>query len=320
MSEEVAGRIIGFFARDTSLVLWDAFDIFLVACVLYYVLLLMRGTRAMQIGVGMLLVFVAYQAAKRLGLVTLYAMLDTLLTSIVLIVVVIFRDEIRRALMRFGRSTLFTSSGPRGTTHVIEEVVKAATALAQKRIGALIVFERDASLEDRIEPGTPLDAELTKELLFGIFVPSYENPLHDGAVIIRDGRVQQAGAFLPLTTAGALDRSLGTRHRAALGLSDETDAVVVVVSEERGATSLCFNGNLVSDLDATALRTALVGLLVKRPRRKDKRGDAPPRTRASGGSGEAPAAGPESASGTKSSGESAVEAPVVGVPRSGGSE
>lgn len=287
MSEEAAGRIIGFFARDTALVLWDAFDILLVAGVLYYVLLLMRGTRAMQIGIGMLFVFVAYQAAKRLGLVTLYAMLDTLLTSIVLIVVVIFRDEIRRALMRFGRSSLFTSSSPRGATHVIEEVVKAATALAQKRIGALIVFERDASLEDRIEPGTPLDAELTKELLFGIFVPSYENPLHDGAVIIRDGRVQQAGAFLPLTTAGALDRSLGTRHRAALGLSDETDAVIVVVSEERGVTSLCFNGNIVRELDAIALRNALVGLLVKRPRgRKDKRGEAPARTRTSSGGGE----------------------------------
>jgi uncharacterized protein (TIGR00159 family) len=273
VSEELAGRVIGFFARDTSLVLWDAVDILLVAGVLYYVLLLMRGTRAMQIGIGMLFVFVAYQAAKRLGLVTLYAMLDTLLTSIVLIVVVIFRDEIRRALMRFGRSSLFTSSSPRGTTHVIEEVVKAATALAQKRIGALVVFERDASLEDRIEPGTPLDAEISKELLFGIFVPSYENPLHDGAIVIRDGRVQQAGAFLPLTSAGALDRSLGTRHRAALGLSDETDAVVVVVSEERGATSLCFNGNIVRDLDATALRTALTGLLVKRPRRKDRAGE-----------------------------------------------
>ena len=261
MSEEAAGRIIGFFQRDTSLVLWDAFDIFLVACVLYYVLLLMRGTRAMQIGVGMLLVFVVYQAAKRLGLVTLYAMLDTLLTSIVLIVVVIFRDEIRRALMRFGRSTLFTSSSPRGTTHVIEEVVKAATALAQKRIGALIVFERDATLDDRIEPGTPMDAELTKELLFGIFVPSYENPLHDGAVIIRGDRIVAAGCVLPLSETAIYRERFGTRHRAAVGITEGTDALAVVVSEETGAVSLVVRGRIIRNLDEDRLRGALVAQL-----------------------------------------------------------
>ncbi len=287
MIEQGVQRVGGFFDRDVSLILWDAADIVLVACALYYVLLLIRGTRAMQIGVGMLLVFVIYQFAKRMGLVTLYAMLDTLLTSIVLIVVVIFRDEIRRALMRFGRGPLFTSSNPSATTHVIEEVVKAATALAQKRIGALVVFERDASLDDLVEPGTLLDAELSKELLYSIFVPSYENPLHDGAVIIREGRVQQAGVFLPLVVSGAADRSLGTRHRAALGLTEETDAVAVVVSEERGAMSLCFNANIVRDLDASALRTALVGLLVQRPRRRDKRSEPGARQRTSQVAGEA---------------------------------
>jgi uncharacterized protein (TIGR00159 family) len=155
---------------------------------------------------------------------------------------------------------------------VIEEVVKAASSLAQKRIGGLIVFERDALLDEFIEPGTILDAGVSKELLYSIFLPSYENPLHDGAVIIRDGRVQQAGAFLPLSASTKLDKAMGTRHRAAIGLSEDTDAAVVVISEERGAMSLCFNGNVVRDLDAVSLRTALLGLLTKQPRKRGSRG------------------------------------------------
>src|SRR5690606_1327310 len=153
-------------------------------------------------------------------------------------------------------------------TAVIEEVVKAANALAAKRIGGLVVFERDADLGEFIEAGTPLDAQVTKELLSSIFIPSFENPMHDGAVIVRDGRVAQAGAFLPLSS-GAHDRSLGTRHRAALGITEETDAVVVVVSEERGAVSLCFNGNIVRNLDGESLRDALFGLFY-RPTRNSR--------------------------------------------------
>ena len=274
MLSEIAGRAVAFFARDTQLVLWDLADIVLVAFVLYYVLLLIKGTRAMQMGIGLLFVFLVYQMAKRFGLVTLYAMLDTLLTSLVLIIVVVFQHDIRRALMRFGRRPLLTPARAALEVQVIEEVVKATTALAQKRIGALIVFERDALLDEFIEAGTALDAAVTKELLYSIFVPSFENPMHDGAVIIRDGRVNQAGAFLPLTASTKLDKSLGTRHRAAIGLSEDTDAAVVVVSEERGAVSLCFNGNIVRNLDASSLRTALLGLVTKQPRkRRARRGE-----------------------------------------------
>jgi uncharacterized protein (TIGR00159 family) len=219
-------------------------------------------------------VFVVYQAAKRFGLVTLYTMLDTLLTSLVLIIVVVFQHDIRRALMRFGRRPLLTPARTALETQVIEEVVRATTALAQKRIGALIVFERDDALEEFIEPGTTLEAAVSKELVYSIFVPSFENPMHDGAVIIRDGRVNQAGAFLPLTASTKLDKSLGTRHRAAIGLSEDTDAAVIVVSEERGAVSLCFNGNIVHNLDAASLRTALLGLLTKQPRKRRSRRDA----------------------------------------------
>jgi diadenylate cyclase len=278
---DVWSRILVFFARDVSLILWDIADVILVALVLYYVLLLIKGTRAMQMGVGLALVFVVYQMAKRVGLVTLYAMLDTLLTSLVLIIVVVFQHDIRRALMRFGRRPLLTPARAALETQVIEEVVRAATSLAQKRIGALIVFERDALLDEFIEPGTMLDAGVSKEILYSIFIPSFENPMHDGAVIIRDGRVQQAGAFLPLTASTKLDKSLGTRHRAAIGLSEDTDAAVVVISEERGGISLCFNGNIVRNLDAASLRTALLGLLTKQPRkRRGRRGaesEVPPR-------------------------------------------
>lgn len=267
MIEETLSRLSDFFAREVTLILWDAADILLVAFVLYYVLLLLRGTRAMQMGIGLVLVFAVYQISKRVGLVTLYTMLDTMLTSLVLIIVVIFQHDIRRALMRFGQRPLFRSARAAMEGQVIEAVVKAASSLASKRVGALIVFEREAMLDEFIEPGTVLDAAVSRELLYSVFIPSFENPMHDGALIIRDGRIQQAGAFLPLTKSSKLERSLGTRHRAAIGLTEETDAVVVVVSEERGAMSVCFNGNIVRHLDAGALRKVLASLFRKRAKK-----------------------------------------------------
>jgi diadenylate cyclase len=268
--EQVITRLSHFFARDTVRILWDFADIAMVALILYVVLLLLKGTRAMQMGVGVLVVFAVFQAAKRLGLVTLYTMLDTLLTSLVLIIVVIFQQDIRRALVRFGRRPFFASAGVVMEHQVIDDAVRAASSLAQKQIGALIVFEREGLLDEFIEAGTLLEAAVSKELLYSIFIPSHENPIHDGAVIIREGRIWQAGAFLPLTASTKLDRNLGTRHRAAIGLSEETDAVVIVVSEERGEVSLCFNGNIVRNLDAALLRKVLMGLFQKRQKRKGK--------------------------------------------------
>ncbi|MDB4975820.1 MAG: Diadenylate cyclase spyDAC [Myxococcaceae bacterium] len=253
----------------------DTLDIIVVAVVIYRLLLLIRGTRALQMGVGLLLVFVVYELSRWLGLLTLYSLLDGLLTSMVLIIVVIFQGDIRRALMRFGGRAWWVPGSSAKATSAIEEVIKAATMLAQKRIGGLIVFERDAMLEEFIQRGTLLDSVASKELLYGLFIPSFENPLHDGAVVVRDGRVWQAGAFLPLTTNPDIDRTLGSRHRAALGISEETDAVVVVVSEERGSISLVFNGNMVRDVDATSLRDALPGLLFRRMRRKKKKTTPP---------------------------------------------
>ena len=262
------GGLRSFFERDPWLILWDTADILLVAVVLYYLLLLLKGTRAMQVGIGIGLVFVAYQLSKRLGLVTLFAMLDTFITSLVLIIVVIFQHDIRRALMRFGRGAFLTPARAALETQLIEEVIRAAIALSKRRIGALIVLERDALLDDFVDPGIVLDASASKELIYSVFIPSLENPLHDGALVIRDGRLWQAGAFLPLARSTRLDPAFGARHRAAIGITEETDAVVLVVSEERGSVGLCFNGNIVPSLDASSLRKVLIRLSYKRPSKK----------------------------------------------------
>ena len=264
MMAEWLARVADFFARSPAAVATDLADIALVAFLLYRVLLLMKGTRAMQMGIGLALVFALYQAARLLELVTLFTMMDSMITYIVLIVVVVFQNDIRRALTRFGSRPWLRGEGNAQETHVIEEVIKAALQLAHKRIGGLIVFERDASLEEFLDEGTELDAAVSKELLYSVFIPSFENPMHDGAVVIRDRRVWKAGCFLPLTASPRIDKSLGTRHRAAIGITEETDAVVVVVSEEKGAVSICFNGNIVRSLDAHSLREALLGLFYKR--------------------------------------------------------
>jgi uncharacterized protein (TIGR00159 family) len=248
-------------------------DIGIVYYAIYRALVLIRGTRAVQTAVGLGLVFLVYYLSRRLGLVTLQSILDLFVSSVVLIIVVLFQHDIRRALIRFGRRPLFTGFAKAQETHAVEEVIKAAAALAQKKIGALVVFERDANLDDFIEPGTPVDSLVSREILHGIFVPSHENPVHDGAVIIRKGRIAQAGAFLPLSANPRLDKALGTRHRAAIGITEETDAIVVLVSEERGKIGLCFHGNLVKDLDATSLRSALLSLLFA-PRRSRSRSRA----------------------------------------------
>ncbi len=259
---ELGSSLSAFFERTPWEVLRDCIDIGLVAAVIYWALVVLRGTRAMQMAIGVLLLLVGYVVAQRAGFLTIWTMLNSLVSYLVLVVVVIFQEDIRRALMRVGRGPLFRGRRTAEETAVIEEVVKASQSLAQKRIGALIVFEREASLDEFITEGTILDAAVTKELLYSIFIPSFENPMHDGAVIVRNGRVWQAGALLPLS-GGAHDRTLGTRHRAALGISEETDAVAVVVSEERGAVSLCFHGNIVRNLDADSLRDAIFGLFYR---------------------------------------------------------
>ncbi len=270
---QLLNGFVGFFQRPAWDVLHDCLDIGLVAVLIYWALAILRGTRAMQVAIGLCLVFVGYLFARRVGLVTVTTILDSVLAYLAVIVVIIFQADIRRALARMGRRPLLRGQRTAKETQTIEEVIKAAGTLAHKRIGALVAFERSAALDEFIERGTEVDASVSKELLHSIFVPSFENPMHDGAVIIREGRVWQAGVFLPMAGNAGGDRTLGARHRAGLGITEETDAVVVVVSEERGSISLCFDGNIVRNLDVNSLRDALYGLFYapKPTRRKGER-------------------------------------------------
>jgi len=260
-----------FAARPLSQALIDVLDLLVVAYVIYRALLVLRGTRAMQMGTGLAVIFFVYVVSRWVGLVTLYNLLSSLLSSIILIVVVVFQNDIRRGLMRVGARAFFGGISRQQESRVIDEVVASATELARHRMGALICFEQEANLDEFVVgQGTPLDAEVQRELLVGLFIPESVNKLHDGAVVIRNLRIAKAGVFFPMPDTKLLDKSLGSRHRAALGITEETDAVVVVVSEERGTISFCFNGNIVSNLDGASLRQALLGLFGQRTRAKKK--------------------------------------------------
>jgi uncharacterized protein (TIGR00159 family) len=236
----------------------DTLDIALVALGIYWLLLLIRGTRAVQILVGLIVLMAASAASEFFELVTLRLILEYFLSSAVLIIIVLFQHDIRRALARVGRG-FFPAVSAEQESQIAEEVVRAAQALAQRRIGALIVLERETGLLDQIEGGTALDAEVSKDLLVSIFQP--HSPLHDGAVLIQNGRVSKAGGILPLSARSDLPEGLGTRHRAAVGITEETDAVVVVVSEQTGAISLVLGGELLRPLDPPRLRGALARAL-----------------------------------------------------------
>lgn len=258
-----------FSRRPVGQVVTDVVDLLIVTWVVYRALLVLRGTRAMQMGTGLGLIFLVYVAAKWLGLVTLLNLLSTLLSSIILIVVVVFQNDIRRGLMRVGSRAFLGGFARAQESRVIDEVVAAATELARHRMGALIAFEQDANLDEFVvSQGTPLDAAVTRELLVSLFVPESVNKLHDGAIVLRNLRIAKAGVFFPMPESKIVDPSLGSRHRAALGITEETDAVVVVVSEERGTISFCFSGNIVSNLDGASLRQALLGLFGRKPRKK----------------------------------------------------
>jgi diadenylate cyclase len=264
--------LLHLFARRSFVsFLTDVTDILLVAFVIYRALLVLRGTRAMQMGLGLGVLFIVNYASRWAGLITLYTLLSALLSPIVLIIVVLFQNDIRRGLMRVGSRAFFSGLSRQQESKAIDEVVAAATELARHRVGALIAFEQDANLDEFVVgQGTAIDGAVQRELLVSMFLPESLNKLHDGAVIIRNLRVAKAGVFFPMPDTKVLDQSLGSRHRAALGITEETDAVVVVVSEERGSISFCFNGNIVTNLDGASLRQALLGLFGQRSRKRGK--------------------------------------------------
>jgi uncharacterized protein (TIGR00159 family) len=234
-------------------------DILLVTVVIYRIFRIIRGTRAVQILVGLAVLMVAYVGAEFFELFTLHWILNGFLSSIILVVVVLFQNDIRRALAHVGMNSLFRyrESAAMGA-QAIEELMKASVSLANKRIGALIVLERGTNLRDHVEGGLEIGGRVSRELLLSIFLPY--SPIHDGAVVIKDDKILWAGCFLPLTTRHDVDKELGTRHRAAVGITEETDAVVIVVSEERGAVSLALNGRITRDLEGASLRRVLTRL------------------------------------------------------------
>ena len=240
----------------------DTVDIALVYCLFYRLFLIIKGTRAFQMLIGIGLIVLVLIASQSLEFYTLDWLIHSFWSQIVLAVVILFQPEIRRTLARVGERRLFRSLSSVESSKFIEETVKAAVSMANKRIGSLIVLERDMDLSTVVEMGTELDAKVTKEILVSIFLPY--SPIHDGAAIIRNGRIVAAGCFLPLTLSSNLSKALGTRHRAAVGLTEESDAVVVVVSEETGEISVVRNGAIEHNADATALRKTLSDIFVKK--------------------------------------------------------
>lgn len=247
-------------ALDYALLIRIA-DIFIIAFLIYRSLLVIRGTRAVSMLWGLTFVGIVYFIAKPLKLVTLAWIIDNFLSSIIVVIVIIFQDEIRRALTKVGAQRYLWRNSRQTSDKILEDVTLAVSRLAKAKLGALIVLQREIGLDEFLEDSVILDAEVSRKLLYSIFVK--DSPLHDGAVIIEDNRIKAAGCVLPLSFNPDLDPNLGTRHRAALGLSERSDAVAIVVSEEAGSISVARDGKLTRNVEPGTLRDLLLKLMVR---------------------------------------------------------
>ena len=254
----------------------DLFEIVLVAVLLYRVLLVLQRTRAMQIMLGVALLAGTYGAARLLDLILIRTLLETFFQYGAIAALVVFQPELRAALARLGRSRMIRFFQKMEGSKVIDEIVEATERLARAKHGAIIAIEREVGLDEYAETGSQVQAHVSAEMLATIFTPY--SPLHDGAVLIAGDQIRAAGAILPLTQTTVKDRSLGTRHRAALGLSEETDAVVVVVSEETAQVSVAIGGRLERGVTSDRLRE-IVSRAVGRPRASVQGGRGEPRSR-----------------------------------------
>src|SRR5437588_3778423 len=276
MLQQTYNQYLGSLREPRNLV-----DIALVFLLVYALLRLIRGTRAVPMAAGIGGLALLYWAAARYDLATLEFILRPAPVYVGVAIIVLFQSEIRQALISFGNSVRmpFTRRhhGQFGEG-VYDEIVLAATTLASTKTGALIVIERGVGLKNVVDGGVGLDAELSYDLLVTIFNPA--TPLHDGAVVVRRHRIAAAACFLPLTLNPRLSKDLGTRHRAAIGITEDTDAVAVVVSEETGLISFVQRGEIRRGLDATQLRTAILGALEASPRRAEKKQATPVETEA----------------------------------------
>ena len=258
MSEYLTGLL-----RRPPIGWWDVLDIAIVSILIYEFLKLIRGTRAVQMAAGSLIIAGLFYVSRLAPLQTVNWMIRNMLVYLAFAAIVIFQSDIRRALAHFGQAPFFRYFNRlEADDETIEELVVASTMLAAQKIGAIIAVEREIGLRNYIESGIPLDATLTYDLLVTIFQPG--SPLHDGAVIVQESRVAAAACFLPLTVNPRLSRELGTRHRAAIGLTEEGDAVAIVVSEETGKISFAMNGRIDRELTPDELRERLRPLVVQR--------------------------------------------------------
>ena len=253
LSQEIE-HFIGVFR---SIQFKDIIDILIVALLIYRILLLVQGTKALQMLAGLTVIILLYFFSETFELLTLNWILHTFMSSLLILIIIVFQDDIRKALAKIG--TVPIARIQTEYSFGIEEVVKAVTKLAEKKIGALIVFEREISLKDYLEGAVLLDAKVSEELLISIFNP--KSPLHDGAVVISGGKIVAAGVVLPLSTNPDIAKDLGTRHRAGIGITEVSDAVAVIVSEERGEISLAVGGKISRDITPATLRKMLSQLL-----------------------------------------------------------
>lgn len=238
----------------------DIFDILIMSVIIYEVLILMRRTRSSALLKGVFFLLVISLASSLLGLTGLNWLMNAILNNGAVVLLILFQPEIRKTLERMGRSNLLSRHTRAGAAEdererIISEIIQTMLDLSHRRVGALIVFERMMGLQDVIDTGTDIDAEISAPLLENIFEPN--TPLHDGAVVIRGDRIQAAACILPLTEASGVSRELGTRHRAGIGLSESTDATVFIVSEETGTMSVAQGGQLLRPMHEDSLREIL---------------------------------------------------------------
>lgn len=236
----------------------DIIDILIVSYIIYRLIFLIRGTRAVQMLAGLAVISVIFYISSKVDLLTLHWLLQTFLSSILLVIIIVFQADIRRALTQMGK-TPFQKTEDVALTD-LEEIIRATTYMAKRRIGALLVIERETGLRDYIDSGHRVGARIRHELLVAIFLPS--SPMHDGGVIIHQGRIHSAGCLLPLSQNPYIDKRYGTRHRAALGLSEETDAVIIVISEETQEISLVRQGKITQVHDEQSLQQILMSLFI----------------------------------------------------------
>ncbi len=243
----------------------DFLDIALMSLIIYRLLLILKGTKAVQMLIGLGILLLASLGSRYLQLYTIDWLVQSFLAQIVIAIIVLFQPEIRRALAHIGEAQFLTFTKAEELKS-LEEIVRASISLANRKIGALMVIERETSLKDFIEVGTQLEAKVSRELLASIFHPT--SPIHDGAVIIKGNRIAAAGCFLPITLSSELSKALGTRHRAGIGLTEETDAIAIIVSEETGFISMAMNGKLETKLDMGTMRDMLTDIFAAPKRKK----------------------------------------------------